>query len=185
MTLNLNQFEPNEAVKGLYVFMPNQPQLHNAIVGASQTLHAGDFVKIDTTATNVNATVVVKADDTDLIFGVVTFNPIKNTFTDGDRIAIAQSGATVFLKTTGVTTITSGMEVFDGGDGLVSAAATTKSVVGRTITAPDGNGFVKVELGFRTPNVAYVPETRTINGHALSANITLTASDVGAEPAQN
>lgn len=60
--------------------------------------------------------------------------------------------------------------------------------------SPDGNGNVPLSVAGVTPNtstgnipltaadVDAVPETREVNGHALSSDVTLTASDVGAVP---
>ena len=48
MTIELNQFAPNEPLAGLYVYMANLPQLHTVLVSASQSaaLKAGDIVTV-------------------------------------------------------------------------------------------------------------------------------------------
>ena len=54
MTIELNQFAPNEPVAGLYVYMANLPQLHNPIVSANQAtaITYGAVVTLDSTTTN-------------------------------------------------------------------------------------------------------------------------------------
>jgi hypothetical protein len=91
--LSLNQFAPNQPFDGMYVYMANEGQLHNVIVGEDVTLKAGDLVKIDSTSTNTNAPVVNLADMSDLNgipLGVVSYNPVKTTFTTGERVGIAR-----------------------------------------------------------------------------------------------
>lgn len=91
--LSLNQFAPNTPLDGMYVYMANEGQLHNVIVGAETTLKAGDMVAIDTSSTNTNAPVVLKADMSDastIPFGVVSYNPVKSSYTTGERVGLAR-----------------------------------------------------------------------------------------------
>ena len=48
-TINLNQFQPNEPVDGLYVYQANLPQLHNPIISTNQStaLTYGAVVTLD------------------------------------------------------------------------------------------------------------------------------------------
>ena len=93
MTIDLNQFQPNEPVAGLYVYQANLPQLHNPIVSSNQAtaLANGAVVTIDSSVASTNAPVVKQAAVNDNIFGVVTFNPVKAGFVSGERVAIARA----------------------------------------------------------------------------------------------
>lgn len=88
--LSLNQFAPNQPIDGLYVYMANEGQLHNVIVGADTTLKAGDVVKLDANSTNTHAPVVLAAESTDEPFGIVTYNPVNASFGEGTRVALAR-----------------------------------------------------------------------------------------------
>ncbi|MDR2858931.1 MAG: pyocin knob domain-containing protein [Mediterranea sp.] len=68
-----------------------------------------------------------------------------------------------------------------GGD--VPLTSYTKASSSSAISTSDtiNSGLGKLEYKIDNPGTGYVPSTRTVNGKALSANITLTASDVGAE----
>ena len=83
-TLSLNQFAPNVPLAGMYVYLANLPQLHNVLVASTVTdtapLTSGAIVTLDSTSTNTNAPVAKQAAVTDKIFGVITYNPLKQTY---------------------------------------------------------------------------------------------------------
>lgn len=62
---------------------------------------------------------------------------------------------------------------------IVVDASGSAVVVGATISTLDSTGKVPAS---QLPDMDYVPTSRTVNGKALSADITLAASDVGARP---
>ena len=67
--------------------------------------------------------------------------------------------------------------------GITATAAELNKLDGVTATTAELNYVDGVTSNIQTQLNAKVPTTRTINGKALSANITLTAANVGAIPA--
>lgn len=152
MALNLNdtRIVPRE---GLYVYMPNAPEPHNCIVGASQTLKAGDIVTLDTTATNNNCPVVKKAGVTDVIFGVVPFDALKDTYVANDKISIAIEGSTIYKTASGA--VTPMATLYFTAQGKITATATAGNSTLGTANAYAGDGeFVQVKLKFGTTQSA-------------------------------
>lgn len=195
MPLNLNQRKITPT-NGLYVYMPNVPEPHNCIVSDLQTtpLTAGDIVTIDTAATNPYCPVVKKAAVTDTVFGVVPFDSFKNSYDAKDKVAVAIEGSYIYKVAAG--TIAQGATLYFDAQGQVTSTATAgNSTLGTANTyAAAAGDFVQVKLKFGTTSTAeyltatdaantYVPQTRTINSKPLSADVTLTAADVGAQPA--
>ncbi len=148
--ISLNQFAPNNPIDGMYVYQANLPQLHNVIVSTAQTtaLQSGAFVTIDTTSTNTNAPVVKQADVTDKVFGVLTFNSVKNQWGAGERIAIARANDIIFKTAAGV--ITAGSDVYFTNDNTVTATATAgNTIIGTAITPSLAEGdLIQVQLHF-------------------------------------
>lgn len=150
--ISLNQFEPNTPVAGMYVYQANLPQLHNVIVSATQTtaLQAGAIVTLDAASTNTNAPVVKQAAVTDKIFGVLTFNPVKNQWGAGERIAIARENDIVYMPAAGAVTV--GADLYFNSDNEVTATATAgNSIIGTALTPATAKGdLIQVELHFAT-----------------------------------
>lgn len=150
LSLNDTRIVPRE---GLYVYMPNAPEPHNCIVGAGQTLKAGDIVTLDTTATNANCPVVKKAGVTDVIFGVVPFDALKDTYVANDKISIAIEGSTIF-KTT-ASAVTPGATLYFNAQGKVTATATAgNSTLGTANAYASSGAFVQVKLKFGTTSAS-------------------------------
>lgn len=148
--ISLNQFAPNSIVAGLYVYMANLPQLHNVIVSSAQEtpLMAGAVVTIDSTSTNVDATVAKQAAVTDNILGVVTFNPIQSQYAAGERIAIARANDIVWMPAAAA--IEAGAVLYFTADNQVSSSG-SGSVIGKALTPASAQGdFVQVQLDFAT-----------------------------------
>lgn len=146
--ISLNQFSPNSIVAGLYVYMANLPQLHNVIVSSTQEtpLIAGAVVTIDNTSTNTDATVVKQASASDDILGVVTFNPIVNSFEAGDRVSLARENDIVWMPASGA--ITAGATLYFDEQNQVTSTAGGSSI-GKALTPASAQGdFVQVELKF-------------------------------------
>jgi len=203
MPMNLNRTAITP-VNGLYVYMPNVPEPHNCIVSENQTapLQAGDIVTRDTAVSNPYCPVVKKAAVTDEIMGVVPYDSLKNSYNALDKISLAVEGSYIYLTAAGA--IAQGAVLYFNADGQVTSTATAgNSTIGIANTSAAAAGdLIQVKLKFGTyasggsePDLTaylqkteaastYVPQTRTINNKALSADITLTASDVGAQPAQ-
>lgn len=152
MTISLNQFAPNVPVAGLYVYIANLPQLHNVIVSSTQAtaLKAGAVVTLDAASTDLDAPIVLQADVDDPIFGVVTFNPIKNSFPAGDRIAIARENDVIWLPAAGAVAVGADL-YFTSANKVTSSATAGNSIIGKALTpaAADGD-LIQVELHFAT-----------------------------------
>ena len=152
MTISLNQFAPNVPVAGLYVYIANLPQLHNVIVSSTQAtaLQAGAIVTLESASENLDAPVVLQADVDEPIFGVVVFNPVKNEFPAGDRIAIARENDVIWLPAAGKTAVGADL-YFTSANKVTSTATAGNSIVGKALTpaAEDGD-LIQVELHFAT-----------------------------------
>ena len=105
---------------------------------------------------------------------------IKNAFVPSTRTVNGKAlSSNVTLKTSD---ITNDSGYITGADIPEGAAAST------TTPKMDGTAAVGTERAFargdhvHPSDTSRVPTTRTVNGHALSANVTLNASDVGALP---
>ena len=151
MTIELNQFAPNEPLAGLYVYMANLPQLHTVLVSASQSaaLKAGDIVKLDTSSTNTNSPVVVKAGVSDDVFGIVTYNPVKNQFAAGERVAVARPNDIVWMPASAAVSV--GDTLHFNTSCQVASTGTGTSTIGKALTKAAASGdFVQVELAFNS-----------------------------------
>ncbi len=153
-TLQLNQFAPNVPLAGMYVYMANSPQLHNVLVASTVVstapLVAGAIVTLDSTSTNTNAPVAKQAAVTDPIFGVITYNPVKQTYIANERIAIARDGDIVWLPAAAAINV--GAELYFNTSNQVTSTPTAgNSIVGKALTKATATGdLVQVELGFKT-----------------------------------
>lgn len=148
--ISLNQFAPNAKMPGMYVYQANLPQLHNVIVSASQTsaLSSGAIVTLDTASTNINAPVAKQAAVTDKIFGVVTFNPVKNQWSAGDRIAIARENDIIFLPAAGAIAVGADL-YFNTSNQATSTVTAGNSIIGTALTPASAAGdLIQVELHF-------------------------------------
>ena len=156
--LSLNQFAPNTPVDGMYVYMANEGQLHNVIVGADVTLKAGDFVKLDSTSTNTNAPVVVDAVTADAgaganlpPFGVVTYTPIKSSFAEGERVGLARDNDVVW-KTASAAISAGTPVIYDANQKVKGVTSSDRYIVGVALTPASAAGdliqvLIKVTYG--------------------------------------
>lgn len=152
--ISLNQFAPNIPVPGLYAYQANLPQLHNVLVASTVTstapLKAGAVLTLDAASTNTNAPVAKQAAVTDPIFGVITYNPVKQTYIGNDRIAIARDGDVVWMPAAAAVNV--GAELyFNALNQVTSTSAAGNSIVGKALTKATAAGdLIQVELGFKT-----------------------------------
>jgi predicted RecA/RadA family phage recombinase len=149
MAIDLNQFAPNEPMPGLYVYMANLPQIHNAIVSANQStaLTYGAVVVLDSAVSNADAPVVKQAAVSDTPFGVITYTPVKASFASGERVAIARKNDIVWMpKATGA--IAQGATLYFNTSNQVTTTQPTSGVVlGKAVTsAASADAYVQVEL---------------------------------------
>ena len=84
----------------------------------------------------------------------------------------------VSLSQLGVTATAAELNILDG---VTATAAELNKLDGVTATTAELNYVDGVTSNIQTQLNAKVPTSRTVNGKALSANITLSASDVGAD----
>lgn len=145
--LSLNQFAPNQPIDGLYVYMANEGQLHNVIVGADTTLKAGDVVKLDANSTNTHAPVVLAAETTDTPFGIVSFTPIQSLFGSGARVGLAREHDVIWK--TASEAIAVGAKVTFDANYKVATAGAGKIFIGTALTPSSDDGdLIQVELKF-------------------------------------
>ena len=145
--LSLNQFAPNQPIDGLYVYMANEGQLHNVIVGADQTLKAGDVVTLDANSTNVHAPVVLAAETTDTPFGIVSFTPVQSLFGAGARVGLAREHDVIWK--TASEAIAVGAQVTFDANYKVATAGAGEIFIGTALTPASADGdLIQVELKF-------------------------------------
>lgn len=153
--LSLNQFAPNTPLDGMYVYMANEGQLHNVIVGEDTTLKAGDLVMLDGTSTNTNAPVVVAFDSTSdtstpIPFGVVSYNPIKSSYTTGERVGLARDFDVIWKTANGAIPVGTPI-MFDVNNkvGVLSGSSHVVEGIALTPASADGD-LIQVELRIMT-----------------------------------
>ena len=94
--------------EGMYALMPNQPHAHNCefYSGTStDTVTAGSFVKLYGSSTSTVRPVVQAAAVTDVPYGMVVYDAVKNVHGVGDLVALAQSGDSVFMVAGGAISV--------------------------------------------------------------------------------
>lgn len=124
------------------------PDLHNIVVADSQAtpLKAGDFVKLNTSSTNIDAPEVLAAAASDKVFGIVKPTPRNNSFAAGDKISVAKSGDIVLLPAGAAVAV--GAELYHNADNEVVSSdpgSGTKCGIALTYAASKGD-LVQVEI---------------------------------------
>lgn len=139
-------------VKGMYALIPNIPHGHDYIFYSAEvtdTLNAGDFVKLRANASVVDNPQIEACEVTDVPFGMVVYN-VRNggVYNVGDKVAIAESGNQVWLVAESA--ITSGSKLQFTTTGTVAATTTeSNAFCGIALTSAAAKGdFVKVQLDF-------------------------------------
>lgn len=156
MAFNLTADKITQA-EGLYAYMPNLPQVHNAIFTGDEgaTIQAGAVVKLDTASTNAVAPVVAVAEATDKPYGVVVYDLVKSEYAVGDKLALASTGDSIYLVAGGAIAVGDELE-FDPATRKVTKGATqNNSLIGvaETVATADGD-YVQVKLNFNLGTVA-------------------------------
>lgn len=134
--------------RGQYAYMPNIPQPHNAILSGDAVVTAGDFVKLDTTSTDTVVPVVEPCEVTDVPFGMVVYNSLKEDIKVGEKLAVAKTGDSVFLVANGAITVGSKLQFT--ADGYVDDTTTsTNAYIGIAETKATAKGdLIQVGLDF-------------------------------------
>lgn len=133
--------------KGMYAYLENIHHPHNVILTGNDVV-AGDFVVLDSTSTNTVAPVVKKAGVTEVPYGVVVYDMRVATNKAGDKLAIAQSGESIFLVANSAITV--GAKLQFTADGYVDDTTTsTNAYIGYAETKAGAKGdIVQVKLDF-------------------------------------
>lgn len=125
-----------------------------------------DKTKLDGIATGANKTVV------DTALNSTSTNPVQNKVVNS-AISAKQNTVTGAATTVTDSNLTASRALVSNSSGKIAVSAVTSTELGYL----DG-----VTSAIQTQLNAKVPTSRTINGKALTGNITLTASDVGIDP---
>ena len=137
--------------KGMYALIPNIPHSHNNIFYSAEptdTIAAGDFVKLSTTSTNTACPVMEKCAVTDVPDGMVVYNCRVAEYKVGEKFAVAETGDCVWLVANGEIAV--GAKLQFTADGYVDDTTTsTNAYIGVAQTKANAKGdYVKVKLNF-------------------------------------
>lgn len=138
--------------EGMYAYMPNKPHIHNAEFysgTSSDTVTAGSFVKLYTSSTSTTRPVVAAAAVTDVPYGMVVYDALKNVHGVGDLVALATTGDSVFLVAAGAISVGAKLQ-FDASTRKVDDSTTaTYAYIGVAETAASAAGdLIQVKLDF-------------------------------------
>ncbi len=148
---NLVEERP-QPVRGAYAYIPNTPHIHNAIfysAEATDTLQAGDFVKLSATSTNTACPVVEKCAVADVPYGMVVYDCRVNANKVGDKIAIAQTGDVVWLVANAEIAVGSKVQTVADTIYVDDTTEAGNAYIGTAVTKANAQGdYVQVELNF-------------------------------------
>ena len=138
--------------EGMYALMPNQPHAHNNrfYSGTStDTIHAGAFVKLYGSSTSTVNPVVVAAAATDIPYGMVVYDALKDTNKVGDFVALAQSGDSVFMVAGGAIAVGAKLQFNASTRKVDDSTTSTYAYIGVAETAASADGdLIQVKLNF-------------------------------------
>lgn len=144
--------ERPQPIRGAYAYMPNVPHTHNNIFyssTATDTIKAGDFVKLSSTSTNTACPVVEACAVTDVPVGMVVYDCRLNGFKVGEKVALAKTGDIVWLVANGAITVGAKLQMVDGTVYVDDTATADNAYIGVAQTVATAQGdFVQVELNF-------------------------------------
>lgn len=140
MAISLNQFNIAPQL-GDYAALPANPMEQ---VKASAALTVAVPVKITGVAGDM--TTVAQAGVTDKAYGVVVYNPNKDSYVANEVVSLATANDIVYMQSTAAAISAGGKVEFDA-DGLVLASAGTNTILGIALTSvPAAGGLVKVKI---------------------------------------
>ena len=145
----------------------NQNAFSNVVVGS--TIIAADSKTDTLKLVGSNVTITPNATDDSITFAVAD----GSTSTKG---LVQLTNSTSSTSTTTAATPSSVKSAYD----LANSKVDSLSDLGITATATEINYIDGVTSNVQTQLDEKVPKTRTVNGKALSSNISLSASDIGA-----
>ena len=148
--------------EGMYAYMPNKPHVHNAkfYSGTStDTVTAGSFVKLYASSTSKVNPVVAACAVTDVPYGMVVYDAVKNVHGVGDLVALAQTGDSVFLVAAGAIAVGSKLQFNASTRKVDDSTTATNAYIGVAETAATSAGdLIQVKLDFGL-GVAESPST--------------------------
>ena len=156
---------------GVMYFMPNDVATGTALSNANVVLHSGNISSYAQTAAPSNATITIKQagrnDQTFTLNGSATTINLDNT-----TYSAATTSANGLMSSTDKTRLDSIWNVWsaDGTDDTL--VNKVQEVLTAFTNFPEANNLVDLLA-------AKVPTSRKVNGHALTGDISVTASDVG------
>lgn len=138
--------------EGMYAYMPNRPHPHNCkfYSGTStDTITAGAFVKLYTSSTSTTNPIVAAAAATDVPYGMVVYDMVKNTHKVGDFVALAQSGDSVFMVAAGAVAVGSKLQFNASTRKVDDTTTSSNAYIGVAETAASAAGdLIQVKLDF-------------------------------------
>ncbi len=144
--------ERPQPVRGAYAYIPNKPHDHNAIfysTEATDTIQAGDFVKLSATSTNTACPVVEKCAVTDVPYGMVVYDCRVNSYKVGDKMAIAKTGDTMWLVANAEIAVGAKVQMVADTIYIDDTTEAGNAYVGTATTKANAQGdYVQVELNF-------------------------------------
>lgn len=138
--------------EGMYAYMPNKPHVHNAefYSGTStDTVTAGSFVKLYSSSTSKVRPVVAACAVTDVPYGMVVYDAVKNTHGVGELVALAQTGDSVFLVAAGAISVGAKLQFNASTRKVDDSTTATYAYIGVAETAATADGdLIQVRLDF-------------------------------------
>lgn len=138
--------------EGMYALMPNKPHAHNCEFysgTATDTVTAGSFVKLYGSSNSTVRPVVQAAAATDIPYGMVVYDAVKNVHGVGDLVALAQSGDSVFMVAGGAIAVGAKLQFNATTRKVDDSTTATNAFIGiaETAAAADGD-LIQVKLDF-------------------------------------
>lgn len=138
--------------EGMYAYMPNKPHEHNAkfySATATDKIHAGAFVKLNSSSTSTTNPEVVACAVTDVPYGMVVYDAVKNEHAVGDFVALAESGDSVFLVAGGAISVGAKLQFNATTRKVDDTATATNAYIGIAETKASAEGdLIQVKLDF-------------------------------------
>ena len=133
--------------RGMYAYMPNKPQVHNAILTGDSVV-SGDFVKLDTASTNTVAPVVTACETTDIPYGMIVYDMRVSEVRAGEKVALAETGDSVFLVAAGEIAVGAKLQ-FTAAGKVDDTTNSGDAYIGIAETKANADGdFIQVKLNF-------------------------------------
>lgn len=138
--------------EGMYAYMPNKPHVHNAefYSGTStDTVTAGNFVKLYGSSTSKTRPVVSACAVTDIPYGMVVYDAVKNVHGVGDLVALATTGDSVFMVAGGAISVGAKLQFNASTRKVDDSTTSTYAYIGVAETASSADGdLIQVKLDF-------------------------------------